>query len=337
MLRAMPDVRTVAAIRVAMSTRRDLLLEILALRHQVAVLARSNQCFRRSDRLLWLMLRRLWPRWREALVLVRPATVDRWHRDWFRRRWWHRSRRPGRPRIDPECRDLIGRMAEENRLWGAPRIHGELLKIGIVVSEHTVSRYLAERPKRPSQTWRTFLANHFGQLTFMSQTLSSHASDAAIDDAFATTCGPAPSSDNVAASRRCALAAWSASVRRIGVEVSGPQDHLRDRTGVQRSTGRAPPRLRFAQLADGAHAESRCGAIAADQLRGLAARDRSFRDRASVIRPRHVFVWSAMPGHSYTVGIMARHTSRSVVSVPFSKPRAMVLWIARSWLQAASA
>jgi len=128
MLRAMRHVvRTVPPTRVTVSTRRDLLLEILALRHQLAVLARSNRRFRRSDRLLWLMLRRMWPRWIEALVLVQPATVDRWHRDWLGRRWWRRSRHPGRPRIDSQCRDPIGRLVEENRLWGAPRIHGELL------------------------------------------------------------------------------------------------------------------------------------------------------------------------------------------------------------------
>ena len=78
--------RTIAAIRFASSTHRDLLLEILALRHQLAVLARSNPRFRRSDRLLWLILRRVWPRWREALVLVEPVTVERWHRDRFVRR-----------------------------------------------------------------------------------------------------------------------------------------------------------------------------------------------------------------------------------------------------------
>ena len=97
-------------------------------------------------------------------------------------------------------RELIGRLAEENRLRGAPRIDGELLKLGMVVSERTVSRYLREQPRRPSQTWRTFLANHFGQLTFMSQILSSHASDDAIVDAFATTWCPLPSADYVAAS-----------------------------------------------------------------------------------------------------------------------------------------
>src|SRR5262245_58441997 len=90
--------RTVAAIQVAFSRRGDLLLEILALRHQLSVLRRSNRRFRRSDRLLWLILRRMWPQWRDALVLVQPATVDRWHRDRHHRNWWRRSRRPGRPR-----------------------------------------------------------------------------------------------------------------------------------------------------------------------------------------------------------------------------------------------
>jgi hypothetical protein len=139
-------VRTLTGIRSALSTHRDLVLEVLALHHQLAVLARSGGRFRRSDRLLWLILRRLWPRWRDALVVVQSATVDRWHRDRFGRRWWRRSRRAGRPRIDSPCRDLIGRLAEENRLWGALRIHGELLKLGIVVSERTVSRYLRECP-----------------------------------------------------------------------------------------------------------------------------------------------------------------------------------------------
>jgi hypothetical protein len=113
-------VRMVAAIRFALSTRRDLLLEMLALHDQLAVLARSNRRFRPSDRLLWLILRRKWPRWRDALVLVQSATVDRWNRDRFQRCWHRRPRRPGRPRIDSLCRDLIGRLADEN-LFGALR------------------------------------------------------------------------------------------------------------------------------------------------------------------------------------------------------------------------
>src|SRR5262245_45949241 len=160
----MPHVaRILATIRFALSTRRDLLLEILALRHQLAVLARPKRRFRRSDRVLWLIFRRVWPRWRQALVLIQPATVDRWHRARLVRRSWHCSRRPGRPRIDSACRDLIRRLADENPLWGAPRIHGELIKLGVVVSERTVSRYLQQRLRKPSQTWRTFIANHLGQ------------------------------------------------------------------------------------------------------------------------------------------------------------------------------
>src|SRR5262252_3484471 len=161
-------VQTIAAIRFALSTRRDLLLEVLALRHQLGVLARSNRRFRPADRLLWLILRRVWPRWRDAPMLVQPATVDRWYRDGLSRWWPRRTRRPGRPRIDAECRHLIQRMAAENRLWGAPRIHGELVKLGIAVSERTVSRYLRECPRGSSETWRTFIANHYDQLTFIS-------------------------------------------------------------------------------------------------------------------------------------------------------------------------
>src|SRR5205085_4549541 len=92
-------VRTVWAIRLALTARRDLGLEVLALHHQLAVLARSGRRFHPSDRLLWLVVRRVWPHWRDALILIQPATVDRWHRHRFDRRWWRRSRRPGRPRI----------------------------------------------------------------------------------------------------------------------------------------------------------------------------------------------------------------------------------------------
>jgi hypothetical protein len=150
-------------------------------------------------------LRRMWPRWRDALMLVQPATVDRWHRDRFHRYWWRRSRRPGRPRIDSQCRDLIRRLAEENRLWGAPRIHGELTKLGIVVSERTVSRYLRGRPSRRSQTWRTFLANQLGQFIFISPAISPDASSDDVVDLSVVTSRSTPLSGRLSASRQCVL------------------------------------------------------------------------------------------------------------------------------------
>ena len=204
-------VPAVGAIQFASSTRRDLLLECLALRHQLGVLARTNRRFRPSERLLWLILRRVWPGWRDALMLIQPATVDRWHRDGFYRCWRRRLRRPGRPRIDSQCRDLMRQMAAANRLWGAPRIHGELLTLGITISERTVSRYLQrDRLMAQSQTWRTFLANHIGQLTFISPATSACASHAVdiIDVPGPSFCQP-PSSNH----ELVALVAVWASIR----------------------------------------------------------------------------------------------------------------------------
>jgi len=220
-------VRTLAAIRFALSTRRDLLFEMLALHHQLAVLKRSNRRFRRSDRLLWLILRRVWPRWHDALMLVQPATVDRWHRDRFICRWWRRSRRPGRPRIDLLCRDLIGRLAEENRLWGAPRIHGELLKLGVVVSERTVSRYLRDRPQRPSQTWRTFMASHLGRVRIQHANVVTRRVGDDLVDALPRTYEPV-SSDWQRGSRPCALLSGRVLVRTPGLGSPCTQDHCRD-------------------------------------------------------------------------------------------------------------
>lgn len=128
-------------------SRHDLGLELAALRQQVGVLKRQNPRPRlsRGDRLFWLILRRLWSKWARVLVvLFKPETVVGWHRAGFRWYWRLRSRhRPGRPRITPELRQLIRSMAAENPIWGAPRIHGELLKLGFEVSECTVSRYLS--------------------------------------------------------------------------------------------------------------------------------------------------------------------------------------------------
>jgi transposase InsO family protein len=115
--------------------------------------------------MLWVWLSKRWNEWRAAVVIVRPETVLAWHRRGFRLFWtWKSRRRLGRPTIPSDVRSLIRRMAEANSLWGAPRIHGELLKLGIDVSQATVARYMARRRRPPSQTWRTFLANHVDQM-----------------------------------------------------------------------------------------------------------------------------------------------------------------------------
>jgi putative transposase len=153
----------VATLRSALRTHQDLVLENLALRHQLELLTRTDRRprFRPVDRLLWVGLRRCWGAWGDALVLVHPATVIRWHREGFRRYWRRRSQpRPGQPRLAAAVRALIREMARANPLWGAPRIHGELLTLGLDVSERTVSRYRPRAHRPPSQTWRTFLANH---------------------------------------------------------------------------------------------------------------------------------------------------------------------------------
>ena len=113
-----------------------------------------------ADRLLWVLLYRIWPKVLDAMVLVKPATVVQWHRKGFRLYWRRRSRHLGRPSMNRELRDLIRQMSQANPLWGAPRIHGELLKLGIEVSQATVGRYLPWRPTVPSPTWRSFLHNH---------------------------------------------------------------------------------------------------------------------------------------------------------------------------------
>ncbi len=150
--------------RSSLQSRRELVLENLALRQQLAVLGRraKRPMLTRGDRAFWIALSRLWPRWQSALMLVKPATVIGWHRKGFALYWtWKsRRRRGGRPRKDPEIRALIRQMAADNVGWGAPRIHGELLKLGFEVSQSTVSRSMPRTNKPPSQTWRTFLTNH---------------------------------------------------------------------------------------------------------------------------------------------------------------------------------
>lgn len=148
--------------------RQDLVVENVLLRHQLAVALRSRPRpnLRSRDKLLWILARRFCPRWRYHLVLVTPETVIRWHRQGWRLFWRWRSRSSGgRPRLSAEVRELIARMARENPLWGTERIRGELLKLGIAVSNRSIRRYRGRgRPCPSSQRWRTFLANHRPQL-----------------------------------------------------------------------------------------------------------------------------------------------------------------------------
>ncbi len=139
--------------------------EILILRHQLNVLQqrtpRRRLHLRWVDRALFIWLYRRYPRILDAMSIVRPETVVRWHRKGFTAYWRWKSRSPGgRPRIAREVRELIRRMSFENSLWGATKIHGELLKLGIAVAQSTVSVYMVPRRDRPLQTWKTFLRNH---------------------------------------------------------------------------------------------------------------------------------------------------------------------------------
>jgi len=148
--------------------RASLHLEVLALRHQLQVSQRSRPRrlrLAKMDRWLWAWLSRSWSGWRTALVIVKPETVIAWHRQGFRLFWTWKSRRStGRPPIPSDVRVLIRTMSHENPLWGAPRIHGELLKLGIDISQATIGKYMGRRRQPPSQTWRTFLQNHIGQI-----------------------------------------------------------------------------------------------------------------------------------------------------------------------------
>jgi hypothetical protein len=152
-------------LRSALRWRRELVVENLALRQQLATPAvRRHPVIRPADRFFWIFLRRLRSGWAERLAIVRPDTVVRWHRAGFRIYWnWlsRRGGRSGRPSLPQEVRALIRRMAIENS-WGAPRIHGELLRLGFDLSERSASRYLRSLPRAPraGQTWTTFLRNH---------------------------------------------------------------------------------------------------------------------------------------------------------------------------------
>lgn len=142
---------------------------MLALRQQLGIYKRKQTRPRLvgRDRWFWIALSAVWKDWRRALCVVHPDTVERWRREHFRRYWANLSKRParmGRPPVSLEVRTLIRTLAQANPLWRAPRIHGELRKLGIEVSERTVSRLLRTVKRPPSQTWKTFLQNHIGEI-----------------------------------------------------------------------------------------------------------------------------------------------------------------------------
>lgn len=150
--------------RAKLKSRARLEAENIVLRQQVIVLSRkapSRVRLRNIDRLIFVRLCRMFPSILNAITVIKPETVIRWHRRGFCADWhWKSSRVGGRPKIDREIRDLIRRMSRENPLWGAPRIHGELLILGIEVAQSTVARYMTKRQGPPSQGWKTFLRNH---------------------------------------------------------------------------------------------------------------------------------------------------------------------------------
>ena len=158
----------VRALISAFKARRELALENVALRQQLAVLRRSVKRPRlsKADRGFWVLLRRIWTDWESVLVIVKPETVIRWHRCGFRRYWTWKSRRRrlGRLGVAPEIRELIRNMSRANPLWGAPRVHGELAKLGISISQAAVSKYRVRHRTPPSHTWRSFLDNHVKDL-----------------------------------------------------------------------------------------------------------------------------------------------------------------------------
>jgi len=161
-----------AAIGSSLRKRAELEAEILALRHQLAVLQQAaprRLRFSRADRFFWVLLSRVWRGWRDAVQIVQPATVVAWHRRLFAWHWRWRSAQPrvGRPPVASDVRVLIQKMHRANPLWGAPRIHGELQKLGIEIGETTVAKYLGRRPASPSPTWRTFLRTHLSQCASM--------------------------------------------------------------------------------------------------------------------------------------------------------------------------
>jgi len=165
----MPDNQSLALNAVLDLTRSkaELVLENALLRQQLIVLQRhvKRPALTWRDRTLFVFVASKLPTWKTALMIVQPDTLLRWHRDLFRWVWRRKSKNKRRkPRIAPETIALITKMATENRLWGAERIRGELLKLGVRVSKRTIQKYMPKIRRKPSQTWATFLKNHAGDI-----------------------------------------------------------------------------------------------------------------------------------------------------------------------------
>ena len=143
--------------------RRDLALENMALRQQLAVLQRNTKRprFTDGDRLFWVLYSKVADGWQKVLLIARPRTIHDWQKNRFKKFWARKCRRkgPGRPRIDREVQELIRTMSQANPIWGTPRIIGELAKLGITVCKTTVDKYRVRRKGTPSPSWKTFLSN----------------------------------------------------------------------------------------------------------------------------------------------------------------------------------
>jgi transposase InsO family protein len=160
-----------AMLALPFKSKSRLEAENAALRHQLIVLrrkVRGRAQLTNSDRWFFVQVYRWFPSILQVLTIIRPETLVRWHRAGFRRYWrWKSQRRGGRPQIDAELRGLIRQMSMENLLWGAPRIHGELLKLGFELAQSSVAKYMVKRCGPPSQGWRTFLQNHAPDIAAM--------------------------------------------------------------------------------------------------------------------------------------------------------------------------
>ena len=158
-------------VTVCCKSKSRLEAENAALRHQLVILRRKVRGRVRltdGDRLFFIQLYQWFPAILKAITIVRPETLVRWHRAGFRRYWrWRSCSLGGRPQIDADLRALIRRISVDNPLWGAPRIHGELLKLGFEVAQSSVAKYMVKRCRPPSPQWRTFLRNHAPDIAAM--------------------------------------------------------------------------------------------------------------------------------------------------------------------------